>query len=140
VRPGHPLLESDPLTLAAAAAWPAILADKGTAIRQSAESLLAANGVAPPQDCVETLSVSFARALARTADLVWYAPLGAVADDLAAGLLARLPVSTAGTDEPIGIALRADAVPGAALHALLGAIRAEAARRRAAPAAQGLPM
>ena len=140
VRPGHPLLEADAHTLAAAAAWPAILADKGTTIRQSTESLLAAHGVAPPEDCVETLSVSFARALARSGDLVWYAPLGAVAADLAAGLLARLPLSSAGTDEPIGIALRADAVPGPALHALLGALRAEAARWRAAPGAQGLPM
>ena len=131
VRPGHPLLAGAAPTLAAVAAWPAILADKGTTIRQSSESLLAAHGVASPQDCVETLSVSFARALARAGDLVWFAPLGAVAHDLAAGLLERVALSTAGSEEPIGIALRADAVPGAALHALLGALRAEAARWRA---------
>lgn len=132
VRPGHPLLAGAPPTLAAAAAWPAILADKGTTIRQSTDSLLAAHGVASPQDCIETLSVSLARALARAGDPVWFAPLGAVADDLAAGLLARVALPTAGSEEPIGIALRADAVPGAALHALLDAIRAEAVRWRAA--------
>jgi LysR family pca operon transcriptional activator len=71
--------------------------------------------------------------------MVWYAPLAAVEDDLAAGVLARLPLSTAGSEEPIGLALRADSAPGPALNALLGAFRAEAARRRRAPA-QGLPM
>ena len=49
VRPGHPLLAGAAPTLAAVAAWPAILADKGTTIRQSSESLLAAHGVASPR-------------------------------------------------------------------------------------------
>ena len=64
---------------------------------------------------------------------MWYAPLAAVEDDLAAGVLARLPVSTAGSEEPIGVALRADSAPGPALAALLSAFRAEAARRHAEP-------
>jgi len=139
VRPGHPLLGGTEPTLARAAAWPAILAERGTTIRQSADSLLAAHGVAAPADWIDTLSVPLARALVHASDLVWFAPLAAVEDDLAAGMLTRLPVSTAGSEEPIGVALRADSAPGPARNALLGALRAEAARRRGAPA-QGLPM
>jgi len=133
VRPGHPLLAGAAPSLERAATWPAILADRGTTIRQSADSLLAAHGVAAPADWIESLSVSLARSLARTSDMVWYAPLAAVEDDLAAGVLARLPLSTAGSEEPIGVALRADSAPGPALNALLSAFRAEAARRHGAP-------
>jgi len=132
VHPDHPLLAEREPSLARAVRYPAIVANPGTTIRQSAESLLAAHGLVLPADTVETLSVSFARALARASDMVWFAPVGAVETDLAAGLLARVPVATAGTEEPIGIALRADAAPGPALQALIAAIRAEAARRRAA--------
>jgi len=133
VRPGHPLLAEAAPALERVAAWPAVLAERGTTIRQSAESLLAAHGVAAPADWVESLSVPLARSLVRASDMVWYAPLAAVEDDLAAGVLARLPVSTAGSEEPIGVALRADSAPGPALAALLSAFRAEAARRHAEP-------
>ncbi len=130
VHPDHPLLGEREPGLERALRYPAIVATPGTTLRQSAESLLAAHGLALPEDRVETLSVSFARALARAGDMVWFAPIGAIEIDLAAGLLARVPLSTAGTEEPIGLALRADAAPGPALQALIGAIRAESARWR----------
>jgi len=130
VHPDHPLLVERDAGLERVLRYPAIVATPGTTIRQSAESLLAAHGFAVPEDRVETLSVSFARALARASDMVWFAPIGAVEIDLAAGLLARVPVPTAGTEEPIGLALPADAAPGPALQTLIGAIRAEAARWR----------
>ena len=130
VHPDHPLLVERDAGLERVLRYPAIVATPGTTIRQSAESLLAAHGFAVPEDRVETLSVSFARALARASDMVWFAPIGAVEIDLAAGLLARVPVPTAGTEEPIGLTLRADTAPGPALQTLIGAIRAEAARWR----------
>jgi LysR family pca operon transcriptional activator len=130
VHPDHALLREREPGLERALRYPAIVATPGTTLRQSAESLVAAHGLALPEDRVETLSVSFARALARAGDMVWFAPIGAIEIDLSAGLLARVPLSTAGTEEPIGLALRADAAPGPALQALIGAIRAEAARWR----------
>ncbi|MGE5130127.1 MAG: pca operon transcription factor PcaQ [Sphingomonadaceae bacterium] len=130
VHPDHPLLREREPGLERALRYPAIVATPGTTLRQSAESLVAAHGLALPEDRVETLSVSFARALTRTGDMVWFAPIGAIEIDLSAGLLARVPLSTTGTEEPIGLALRADAAPGPALQVLIGAIRAEAARWR----------
>ena len=129
VRPGHPMLEH-PSSFERLKTYPAVLATKGTIIRHSAESLLRAHGQSVPNDCIETLSISFARNLVLQSDAVWFVPLGAVEPDIAAGALARLAVSTAGTEEPIGLLLRADHQPGAALGALIACIREEAAVKR----------
>jgi LysR family pca operon transcriptional activator len=131
VRAGHPLLAKSDLSLEALRRYPAVLATKGTLIRHSAESLLRAHGQTVPNDCIETLSISFARSVVLQSDAVWFVPLGAVEPDIATGALVRLPVSTAGTEEPIGLMLRADHQPGAALRALIACIREEAAARAA---------
>jgi LysR family transcriptional regulator, pca operon transcriptional activator len=130
VRPGHPVLvQGAAVSFEQLTGYPAVLATKGTIIRHSAESLLRAHGIAPPSDCIETLSIAFARNLVLQSDAVWFVPLGAVELDVASGVLARLPLSTAGTEEPIGLMLRADSEPGAVLRALIGCIR-DAARTR----------
>lgn len=130
VRAPHPLLTEGDLSFEALRRYPAVLATKGTIIRHSAESLLRSHGEAIPGDCIETLSISFARSVVLQSDAVWFVPLGAVEPDIAAGALVRLPVSTAGTEEPIGLMLRADHQPGAALRALIACIREEAAVKR----------
>lgn len=131
VRPGHPLLWSRDLVAGDLRAHPAILPERGTAIRHAADSWLNAAGVGPMVELVETLSVSFGRAMARTSDAVWFVPPGAIEDDLAAGLLVRLPLQTHGSEESVGLLLRADALPGPALSALLSALRDAGAGRRA---------
>ena len=101
-----------------------------TLIRHAADSWLLAHRVVPQGSVTETLSVSLARSLAQQGDALWFTPLGAVEPDLASGLLCRLPVSTAGTEEPVGLLLRSDAQPTAALQRLLALVRAEAAARQ----------
>lgn len=131
VRAGHPAVAPGAApSFEDLARYPAILATSGTLIRHSAESLLRAHGVAPPADCIETLSISFARNLVLQSDAVWFVPLGAVEPDLGSGQLACVPVSTEGTGEPIGLMMRADAQPGAALRAFVACVREEAAKRR----------
>ncbi|OGA77353.1 MAG: pca operon transcription factor PcaQ [Betaproteobacteria bacterium RIFCSPLOWO2_12_FULL_65_14] len=131
VRAGHPVLAQRALiTFENLRSYPAILATKGTIIRHSAESLLRTHGQTVPNDCIETLSISFARSVVLQSDAVWFVQLGAVEPDIATGALVRLPVSTAGTEEPIGLMLRADHQPGAALRALVACIREEAAVKR----------
>ncbi len=133
VRPGHPALTTDHgLGFAALGAYPAVLATQGTLIRHSAESLLRSHGLAPPADRIETLSISFARNFVLQSDAVWFVPLGAVEPDLAAGQLVRLPLSSAGTEEPIGLLLRPDSPQGPALAHFVACVRAEAAKRRPA--------
>ena len=132
VRAAHPVLARGAgITFRDLRGYPAVLATKGTIIRHSAESLLRANGEAVRNDCIETLSISFARNLVLQSDAVWFVPLGAVEPDIASGVLARIPVSTAGTEEPIGLMLRADSEPGVALHALIACVRDQARMRRA---------
>ena len=132
VRAGHPVLaKGAAVSFEELTSYPAILATKGTIIRHSAESLLRKHGMAPPADRIETLSTAFARNLLLQSDAVWFVPLGAVEPDIESGVLARVPVSTAGTEEPIGIMLRADTEPGAALRALISCIREETQGRTA---------
>lgn len=132
VRPGHPLLAQPAVPIDQLARHPAVLPNQGTAIRHAADSLLAAHGATASREQVETLSVSLGRALVRASDAVWFVPEGAVQDDLACGLLVRLPIATAGTEEPVGLLLHRDAAPSDALAALVAAVHRAACERRAA--------
>jgi LysR family transcriptional regulator, pca operon transcriptional activator len=125
VRPGHPLLQSDAV-LAELTRWPAVMPLKNTVIRHSADSLLARYGLAAPTQVTETISTGFARAMTRASDAVWFVPAGAVACDLAEGLLASVPIATTGTDEPVGLMTRSGEPAGATLLALLETIRVRA--------------
>jgi LysR family pca operon transcriptional activator len=133
VRPGHPLLAQDaPKTdlLAGLQAFTVILPTQGTAIRHTADGFFLTRGLALPARTVETLSVSIARGYTLQSDAVWVSPLGAVRPDLDSGALLRLPVSMAGTEELVGLTLRADMAPTPAQQALIANIRLLAAERR----------
>jgi len=122
VRPGHPLLAEPAPALARVFGHRMLLPARGTVIRHAADSFATARGLGPWRDCVETLSVSLGRALTRASDAVWFVPRGAVRDDLRDGSLAALPIATPGTDEPLGLTVRAQvplSAPGAALVARL---------------------
>lgn len=130
VRPHHPLLAQPAVSIDQLARYPAVLPNPGTAIRHAADSLLAAHAASPARDHVETLSVALGRALVATSDAIWFVPEGAVQRDLADGVLARLPIDTAGTEEPVGLLLRRDSVPSASLAAFVTAAHRAAADRR----------
>jgi LysR family pca operon transcriptional activator len=133
VRPGHPLLaQDDPKAdlLAGLQGFTVILPTQGTAIRHTADGFFLTRGLALPVRTIETLSVSIARGYALQSDAVWVSPLGAVRPDLDSGALLRLPVSMAGTEELVGLTLRADMAPTAAQQALMANIRQLAAERR----------
>ncbi len=131
-RPGHPLL-SDPLLaadpLAHLSACAVVLPLPGTAIRQSADSFFASRGLGQPARTVETLDVSVARRYTVASDALWLSPLGAVQADLADGALTRLPVNTDGTEEMVGLTLRADAAPSPAVAEVMAVIHELAAAR-----------
>ena len=131
VRAGHPLAEGAGLP-AQLAAYPLVLPPFGTLIRQAADSLLAAWGAAPLSAFVELLSVSVGRALALENDAVWFVPAGAVEYDLRRGTLVRLPLPSAGGEEPVGVIQRTDTQPTLAGRALIEAVR-RAAREREVP-------
>ncbi|MFA8327225.1 pca operon transcription factor PcaQ [Burkholderia ubonensis] len=128
VRAGHPLMASA-APAAELARYPVVLPPYGTLIRQSAEQLLGACGAPPLDAFIEVLSVSVARALALENDAVWFVPQYAAEYDLSTGALARLPLPSAGTDEPVGLILRTDAEPSPVARTLIDAVR-EIARAR----------
>jgi LysR family pca operon transcriptional activator len=134
VRPGHPLLaegaslEGNPL--AGLESFAIILPMQGTAIRHTADSFFLTRGLASPMRTIETLSVSIARGYTLQSDAVWVSPLGAVRPELDSGMLAQLPISMNGTEELVGLTLRADMAPTQAQQQLIGNIRLLAARRR----------
>lgn len=131
-RPGHPLLAAGRTPSAAdVAAWPLVLPMPGTVIRHGVDSFFSARGVAPAAGLTETVSASLGRAMAIGSDALWFTPLSAAEPDLAAGTLQRLAVDTGGTEEPVGLLLPTQQAPWPALQAMVEAVRAEAARRRA---------
>jgi len=123
VRPDHPLLSSESCTGPELARYPLILPPAGTLIREAANRILANVGIARPLPGIETISVSVGRQLTRDHDFIWMVPEGAIRSDVAAGVLRPLPVSTAGSDEPIGLLLPVDVTLTPALRGLLGALR-----------------
>ena len=136
LRPGHPLLadtaqRGDPL--AQLQNFTLILPTAGTAIRHSADSFLLARGVdARAMRTIETLSVGIAREHTLASDAVWVSPRGAVERELQGGSLVALSVSMAGTEELVGLSLRADMHASAAQGQVLALIRTLAAQRRLA--------
>lgn len=134
-RPGHPLarLRRVPHERLSGCRW--ILPPAGTVIGHAAESFLRNQGIVPQPGRLETLADALARECARADDLLWFTPRSAAEPDLADGRLVELAVSTAGTEEPVGLLRRTDTPDSAALQQLTAALREEAARRRAAMAA-----
>lgn len=134
LRPDHPVLadaaQRDDL-LAQLQNFTLILPIAGTAIRHSADSFLLARGLDPAaMRTIETLSVSIARAYTLASNAVWVSPQGAIERELQRGELVALPVSMAGTEELVGLSLRADMQASAAGGEVLGLIRALAGNRR----------
>jgi DNA-binding transcriptional LysR family regulator len=127
VRPAHPLARRA-ASVRAVLGYPLVVYSEGTIPRHSTESFFSGLGLALPGNALQTLDVSVARALVGCSDAVWITPLGAVQAELREGRLARLPIATPGTEEPVGLLVRSEAEASAARSATAGLLR-EAARR-----------
>jgi DNA-binding transcriptional LysR family regulator len=132
VRPGHPLLGTGKASLNEVIAYPLVVSTQGTVPRHNTESYLQSHGLRLPANCIETISVSLARLITLQSDAVWIAPAGAVRDDLARQVLQLLPVTSKGTEEPVGLLHRSDASLSPAAIELIKAVREIAAQRRSA--------
>ena len=132
VRPGHPLAGRRRVAASPAVVldYPLVVYGEGTIPRHHTERFFAALGLALPPQALQTLDVALARLLVARTDAVWITPLGAAGADLEAKILARLPIDTVGTEEPVGLLLRSDAESSAAGEELAALLRA-AARARA---------
>ncbi|MCE3028465.1 pca operon transcription factor PcaQ [Salinicola sp. DM10] len=91
-RAGHALAAGDADAAAlAAAAW--VIPPAATTLREQVERFWVEQGGWCPPIALETLSLSLSRRYVLATDAVWVAPLDAVREDLASGVLMRLPVA-----------------------------------------------
>lgn len=130
VRPAHPLLAEKSFNLTMIEAYQALMPTPDSVIRGLVERLLLAHGVTRLRNEVETVSNAFGRSYIRQTDAVWIISEGVVAEDLADGTLAMLPVDTSETTGPVGLTTRTDTSPTLAASAFITAIRNVAAGLR----------
>lgn len=131
VRADHPLTRLRPFDIAAIADYPVSLPSAGTVIRGDIDRFLVAHGVRLPPDRVETISITFGRAHVLSGDAVWAVPRGGVMGDLAAGLLAELPIDRTPLQGAIGLTSRSDMAPSPLAGLLIATIRDAAREIRA---------
>ena len=130
VRQEHPLAGRADVSLTDIASYPFVVSAKGTIPRHSTESFFQSRGLTMPGNVTETLSVSVARQITRQSDAIWFSPAGAVRADLADALMVSLPVSTEGSEEPVGLLLRSEGLLSPAAGGFVAIMRASAAARR----------
>lgn len=123
VRAGHPLLKLRRFALTAIEPYQILMPPPGALILPSVERLLTAHGVAGLKDDIETVSNAFGRRYTLNTDAVWIISEGVVADDVAEGHMAMLPVDTSETMGPVGLTTRSGESMGYGAQLLLAAIR-----------------
>ena len=123
VRTGHPLLKLRRFALSAIQTYQILMPPPGAVIRPAVERLLMAHGVTEPRDDIETVSNAFGRRYTLMTDSVWIISEGVVANDVADGSLAVLPVDTSETTGPVGLTMRSGEAMGFAAQQLVAAIR-----------------
>lgn len=127
VRVAHPLLCGGQPVFGNLGAYPVLMPTRASIIRPFVDRYLIANGVASLSNQIETVSDSFGRAFVRCSDAIWIISAGVVAGDIADGTLVALPIDTAETRGPVGLTMRADAMPSMPLAILMQTIRETAA-------------
>ena len=123
VRAGHPLLAPGANVFAGLSTFAMLMPTRDSVIRPIVEQFLIANGISLSTRQVETVSDAFGRSFLRATDAVWIISEGVVAGDIADGLLAALPIDTGDTRGPVGLTVRAGAMPSLPMDLLLRAIR-----------------
>ncbi len=130
VRPGHPLLAEPDFDLAMIEPYQTLMPTPDSVIRPVVERVLLAHGVTGLRSDLETVSNAFGRSYVRQSDAIWIISEGVVANDVAEGQLALLPVDTSETLGPVGFTTRTDTTPTFAGLSLMQAVRDVAARLR----------
>jgi LysR family transcriptional regulator, pca operon transcriptional activator len=137
VRAEHPLAARRRIEPALLRQHRMVLPDAGTRVREAADRFFVSSGMGMPLQALETIDLAFGRSFVLQSDAVWFVPLGVVENELREGALVRLPIDTQITEGPVGLTRRVDHVASDALQDLVREIRASAAHRLQAQAAEG---
>lgn len=132
-RAGHPLAQGAtiggaptggaPIGLSDLAPFTLLLPTADSIIRPEVDRLFLAEGVTRTTDLIETVAPAFGRAYVRGTEAVWIISRGVVAEDLAAGDLVRLPLSSALPGGPVGLTTRVGGPLDGAVAMLAAAVR-----------------
>ena len=134
MRSGHRLLLAQQPVFDNLGVYPVLMPTRASIIRPFVERFLITNGIASLPNQIETVSDSFGRAFVRASDAIWIISAGVVAGDIEDGVLAALPIDTSETKGPVGLTMRANAIPSMPLAILMQTIREAAAEVSAASA------
>ncbi|OYD22653.1 pca operon transcription factor PcaQ [Oceanimonas baumannii] len=126
VRPGHPLLATNPFNIQDIHHFIVLYPTKESIIAASAERFLISRGVGLPPDRIETISDSFSKEYIRQSDAIWIISRGVVAREIEEGELMELPLDTRETLGPVGLTIRADTIPSPALQLFMNSVRSTA--------------
>jgi DNA-binding transcriptional LysR family regulator len=138
VQPQHPLLASQaPGSPHAVLDYPLVVAPTGTVPRLNTDAFFDAHALRVPANCVQTLSVSVARLIARRSNAIWITPELGARGAPARGQLAALPLPMLEAQEPVGFIRRSAAEPNELTEALAAILRTLASTH--APAGAGAP-
>ncbi|WP_217807990.1 LysR family transcriptional regulator [Oceanibacterium hippocampi] len=120
-RAGHPLCRQGAIGRDDLAAYPWVVARRGTPTRRHFEALFA--GVSEPSSIVEASSLVLIRGLLTGSDRLTLISTHQIRHEQEMGLLAPLPVDSAGTVRPIGTTCRRDWRPTGTQSAFLDCLR-----------------
>jgi LysR family pca operon transcriptional activator len=134
VRPGHPLLSRPSLAIRDIGAFPVIAPPPGSVIGPTVDKLLIAAGVGALPDRIESVSPTFGRSYTRRTDAVWIISRGAIAQDVAEGVLAELAIDDGDSTGPVGLTMRAEVPATAAGQVFMAMVRDEARDMRSTKA------
>ena len=123
VRSGHPLTRRRGLTLADLGSRKWVLNRESTPARTLLDRAFSAQGLAPPQDVVETASLAMTRGLLIEGDFLTALSRHQIEHELRFGMLAILPIELPQTVRRIGIMQRRDSAPSPAASLLGEEIR-----------------
>ncbi len=127
VRPHHPLLAQAPFALRDIQAYQVLMPTPDAVIRTRVDQLLLAHGVSELRNGVETVSNTFGRSFVRQSNAIWLISEGVVAQDVAEGQLALLPVDMGETLGPVGFTTRSALAPSLSASLFMQAVRKVAA-------------
>jgi DNA-binding transcriptional LysR family regulator len=127
VRPGHPLLAVDGLTLRDLSGWGWIVPPEGSVLRHRFDLMFREEGLDAPANLIETAALLFVTKMIGQGDMI-----GLVAGDVghyyaAHGIVAVLPIELPCRMDAFGIITRTDRPLSPAARVLMAALRAAAA-------------
>jgi DNA-binding transcriptional LysR family regulator len=126
VRPDHPLLAVDSLTLASLAKRSWIVPPHGSVLRERFDLMFREAGLVPPSQLIETASLLFVTRMLGQTDFISVVPTEVARYYATYGLVAILPIALSCTMDAFGIILRKDWLLSPSAMILLRALKSSA--------------